>query len=183
MPLGVVMDSSGNLFGFCKYGGPNDDNSLGDGTVFELPAGSSTISVLSSFTSATGYNPATAPVFDASGNLFGQTDSGGANTFGTVFGIATGSTPAPASSDARRSVGGHLADRPADLNSKIVSDIADLNRIQLPGGIVQEYNGNVYENRGTMDTPFFTWLRAAPTPTPTPTDQTDYDTFDPIPIP
>jgi uncharacterized repeat protein (TIGR03803 family) len=76
----LVRDSSGNLFGNAPTGGTSND-----GTVFELAAGSGTITALASFTGANGANPHTGLVADSSGNLYGTTAGGGASSDGTVF--------------------------------------------------------------------------------------------------
>jgi uncharacterized repeat protein (TIGR03803 family) len=79
----LVFDQSGNLYGTAYFGG-----TYGAGTVFELsPAqGSWSLTVLYNFTGgADGANPASPLIFDAAGNLYGTTDSGGANSKGTVF--------------------------------------------------------------------------------------------------
>jgi uncharacterized repeat protein (TIGR03803 family) len=73
----LVMDSKGNLFGTTSTGGANND-----GTLFELPAGSSTIVPLVSFTSPEG---SAGILCDANGDLFGTTFDGGANHAGSVF--------------------------------------------------------------------------------------------------
>jgi uncharacterized repeat protein (TIGR03803 family) len=86
---GLVMDASGNLYGTTNQGSAN-----GAGTVFKItPAGAE--SVLHSFGSGSdGANPFAGLVMDASGNLYGTTEYGGANSAGTVFKI----TPAGAES-------------------------------------------------------------------------------------
>ena len=71
---GLIEDSSGNLFGTTNGGGPS-----GDGTVFEVAAGSGTITTLASFNGANGANPQGGLVEDSSGNLFGTTCEGGPN--------------------------------------------------------------------------------------------------------
>jgi uncharacterized repeat protein (TIGR03803 family) len=83
---GLVMDSSGNLFGTASSAGAN-----GDGTVFELARGSTTITALASFNGTNGANPEAALVMDSSGDLFGTTNNGGANSDGTVIEVAHGS--------------------------------------------------------------------------------------------
>ena len=83
---GLVEDSSGNLFGTTGSGGAS-----GDGTVFEVTAGSGTVTILTSFDGADGANPVGGVVEDNSGNLFGTTESGGASGAGTVFELAAGS--------------------------------------------------------------------------------------------
>jgi uncharacterized repeat protein (TIGR03803 family) len=82
-----VRDAQGNFFGTAFAGG-----SVGQGTVFELAAGSSTITMLASFNGANGANPVGDMVLDAQGNLFGTTSGGGAGNLGTVFELAAGSS-------------------------------------------------------------------------------------------
>jgi uncharacterized repeat protein (TIGR03803 family) len=79
---GLVMDSSGNLYGTTAYGGSN-----GAGTVFKIdPSG--TESVLHSFNASTdGGYPYAGLMIDASGNLYGTTAGGGSSSDGTVFEI------------------------------------------------------------------------------------------------
>jgi len=84
---GLVMDSSGNLYGTTAYGGTGDcvllGSKLGCGAVFELspPAqkgGAWTEKILYSFpNSKRGYVPWGNLVFDKSGNLYGSTIFGG----------------------------------------------------------------------------------------------------------
>ena len=82
---GLVMDSSGNLFGTTLQGGPSSQ-----GTVFELSKSGSTWkeTVLHSFQDvggSDGFYPYAALVFDAAGNLYGTTQNGGKFNGGTVF--------------------------------------------------------------------------------------------------
>lgn len=84
-PIGLIRDGSGNLYGTTPNGGV-----YGVGTVFELsPAGggSWTESFLYSFNPNTldGWSPTSGLVFDAAGNLYGTTSSGGAAVVGAVF--------------------------------------------------------------------------------------------------
>jgi uncharacterized repeat protein (TIGR03803 family) len=82
---GVVLDSSGDIFGATNYGGAN-----GDGEVFEIAQGGGTISTLASFNGA-GSEPSACVILDSSGDLFGTTVGvGGANGGGTIFEIAQG---------------------------------------------------------------------------------------------
>lgn len=82
----LIADNVGNLYGTTKSGGP-----YGAGVVFELspPAngsGSWTYKVLYSFHAGKdGAAPVGRLVFDAAGNLYGTTSSGGAFSGGTVF--------------------------------------------------------------------------------------------------
>jgi uncharacterized repeat protein (TIGR03803 family) len=79
---GLIFDSSGTLYGTTQSGGDS-----GCGTVFELTrksGGSWKEKVLHHFNGKDGYQP-TGLIFDASGNLYGTTQNGGAENVGTVF--------------------------------------------------------------------------------------------------
>jgi uncharacterized repeat protein (TIGR03803 family) len=87
-PVGnLVFDASGNLYGTTTAGG--SESGEGHGVVYELsPAegGGWTETVLYAFTGGDdGSQPLSGLVFDASGNLYGTTGSGGAFDYGTVF--------------------------------------------------------------------------------------------------
>jgi len=87
-PMGrLLLDGAGNLYGMTTYGG-----ALGEGTVFELTPGQNgtwTESVLYSFTGGTDGGAPTwsGLAFDATGNLYGTTVSGGLG-YGVVFELA-----------------------------------------------------------------------------------------------
>ena len=83
---GLVFDSAGNLYGTTYSGGTG-----GDGTVFEVAAGTHALSTLVNFNNAGGYRPAAGLIFDSTGNLYGTTYSGGTGGGGTVFEVAAGS--------------------------------------------------------------------------------------------
>ena len=87
---GLIMDSAGNLYGTTAGGGAHSF-----GTVFKLTSGSGgtyTESVLWSFGGTNdGKNPYARLVMDSSGNLYGTTYTGGANSHGTVFKLTPGS--------------------------------------------------------------------------------------------
>jgi len=79
----LVFDAAGNIYGTTSGGGGHVR-----GTVFKLTrSGSSwTESVLYSFTGdADGGTPQSGVAFDSAGNLYGATNVGGANGYGTVF--------------------------------------------------------------------------------------------------
>jgi uncharacterized repeat protein (TIGR02543 family) len=80
MPIGgVVMDSSGNLWGTATYGGTG-----GNGTVFEIsPSGAETLYVL-------GGTPTSTLIVDAAGDVWGTTPGGGTYGSGSVFKISGG---------------------------------------------------------------------------------------------
>ena len=86
---GLIFDAAGNLYGTTENGGTSDSCHGGCGTVFELTpttGGGWTETVLHSFGSGTdGVEPYSGLIFDAAGNLYGTTPTGGAYGYGTVF--------------------------------------------------------------------------------------------------
>ncbi len=82
---GLIVDSSGDLYGTAERGGASNE-----GTVFELAYGSSTITTLASFNGTNGANPYSGLIIDSSRNLYGTASSGGASHDGTVFELASG---------------------------------------------------------------------------------------------
>jgi uncharacterized repeat protein (TIGR03803 family) len=80
----LIVDASGNLYGVTVAGGAG-----GAGTVFEMAysAGNYAEQILYSFANSgsDGTSPTGALVLDASGNLFGTTESGGTSSQGTAF--------------------------------------------------------------------------------------------------
>jgi uncharacterized repeat protein (TIGR03803 family) len=84
---GLVSDSHGSLYGTTSGGGPNYPTS-GYGTVFELAAGSSTITTLAAFNDTSAYSPTGAPVIDSRGNFYGMTQ----RALGSVWELAAGSS-------------------------------------------------------------------------------------------
>jgi uncharacterized repeat protein (TIGR03803 family) len=90
----VILDTAGNLYGTTQFGGPGICYLGGYyatcGTVYELkpnPGGGWTEEILHDFnTAGDGIEPWGGLIFDASGNLYGTTTSGGAYSYyGTVF--------------------------------------------------------------------------------------------------
>lgn len=80
---GLILDSTGNLYGTTKYGGAGDG-----GTVFELmprPPGWTEAVLYSFFEGAGGAFPGAGVTFDSVGNLYGTTQNFGAHDEGTVF--------------------------------------------------------------------------------------------------
>jgi len=91
-PNAGLMRHRGSLYGTTKQGG-----AYGEGTVFELVYKRTkniySYQVLYNFTGGTdGGQPATAVVFDSSGNLFGTTSAGGTYSSGTIFEIPWNAT-------------------------------------------------------------------------------------------
>jgi len=81
---GLIFDQSGNLYGTTAGGGAK----AGHGVVFQLTPnadGSWKQTVLHAFHGKDGALPVAGLIFDQAGNLYGTTESGGANDAGTVF--------------------------------------------------------------------------------------------------
>jgi uncharacterized repeat protein (TIGR03803 family) len=79
---GLIFDAAGNLYGTTYAGG------AGDGVVFKLapnPDGTWTETVLHSFAGTDGGGPYAGLIFDATGNLYGTTEGGGAGDYGVVY--------------------------------------------------------------------------------------------------
>ena len=72
----LLLDSKGDLYGTT----PTNTASLSSGSVFELAAGSGTITKLASFNVRNGSDPVAALIMDSGGNLYGTTDQGGTKT-------------------------------------------------------------------------------------------------------
>jgi uncharacterized repeat protein (TIGR03803 family) len=83
---GVALDAAGDLFGTTAQEGTG-----GEGTLYEIAAGSGQIKTLINFNSSTGNSSHAFLLSDASGNLTGTTLSGGTNGTGTIFQLSTGS--------------------------------------------------------------------------------------------
>jgi uncharacterized repeat protein (TIGR03803 family) len=81
---GLVADAAGNLYGTTYWGGAG-----GYGTVFKVAAGTNAFTNLHSFDDIHGSNSRAGLIIDASGNLYGTTESDKFNN-GTVFKIAAG---------------------------------------------------------------------------------------------
>ena len=88
---GLILDAAGDLLGTTDSGGANTV-----GTVFEIAntatGYASTPTDLASFDSGTGYNLRSGLLANAAGDLFGTTQTGGANGDGTVFEIVNTGT-------------------------------------------------------------------------------------------
>jgi uncharacterized repeat protein (TIGR03803 family) len=82
---GLCADASGNLYGTTQQGGTSNL-----GTVFEIAAGTQTLTTLINFNVFSGSNPSAGLIADAAGNLYGTTVTGGLFGHGTVFEISNG---------------------------------------------------------------------------------------------
>ena len=138
----LIADAKGNLFGTTELGGagpctdPFTGAVVGCGTVFELSppsasGGSWTHTVLYDFPNGTsgiassGVGPGNL-LFDAAGNLYGTTYSGGSANYGTVFQLAP-----PAVS------GG-------SWTATVVADFTNLAEGAAPSGLVIDHAGNLF---------------------------------------
>jgi uncharacterized repeat protein (TIGR03803 family) len=83
--VGLTIDGTGDIFGVSDGDGPT-----GNGTVFEVVAGSGVVSQIAPFDNANGSDPNPALVLDTAGDLFGTTRSGGLFNGGTAFEIVAG---------------------------------------------------------------------------------------------
>jgi uncharacterized repeat protein (TIGR03803 family) len=87
----LVFDVAGNVYGTTTQGGSSSACGFGCGTVFELTPGSNgtwTEKILYSFCADGSCSTLVQPsslTLDAAGNLYGTTNQGGANAYGTVF--------------------------------------------------------------------------------------------------
>ncbi len=86
----LAMDAGGNLYGVVATGGNTAPKYCGDsgcGAVFELsPDGNGwTYTELFAFHGNDGADPVGALVFDAAGNLYGETYQGGTSGWGTIY--------------------------------------------------------------------------------------------------
>jgi uncharacterized repeat protein (TIGR03803 family) len=84
---GVTLDTNGNLYGTTIKGGSDNQ-----GTVWELANGSGAITPLASFNGTNGGYSYANVTLDANGNLYGTASAGGANSLGTVWELAKGSS-------------------------------------------------------------------------------------------
>jgi uncharacterized repeat protein (TIGR03803 family) len=92
---GLVQATNGDLYGTTFYGGTFYGGANGGGTVFKITPGG-TLTTLYSFCSQTnctdGTSSQAALVQAANGDLYGTTQGGGTNGYGTVFKITPGGT-------------------------------------------------------------------------------------------
>ena len=88
---GLIQATDGNLYGIMDVGGAS-----GGGTIFKITL-SGTLTTLYNFCSQSGCPDGQYPVGGlvqaTDGNLYGTTDDGGANGFGTVFSVSVGLGP------------------------------------------------------------------------------------------
>jgi uncharacterized repeat protein (TIGR03803 family) len=140
-PLGaLVIDGSGNLYGTTAYGGAYG-GTVGYGTVFEVPAGTGTITTLASFNYYAGAYPAGGLLMDSKGNLYGATGAGGPSDSGTVFELAQGSGKITRLASFNASgTNGNTPNGPLVMDSR-----GDLYGTTQQGGPLAYSEGNVFE--------------------------------------
>jgi uncharacterized repeat protein (TIGR03803 family) len=91
-PLGVIIDSEGNLYGIAAGGGDLQGNCCGYGTIFKLDTNTGVYSVLFTFTpEIPGSNPLVTNLLarDPKGNFYGAQWTGGAHGTGFLFRLDT----------------------------------------------------------------------------------------------
>ena len=94
---GLAWGANGNLYGTTQYGGTNDLENGGDGTIFEVTTGgvfTSLVSFTATNGSYLGANSQGCLVMGADGNLYGTTSYGGSNDLinggdGTIFCVSS----------------------------------------------------------------------------------------------
>jgi len=89
----LVADSAGNLYGTTRYSvGQRCDE--GCGVVFELArsGGHWTYNIIHRFSGPDGAEPFAPLIVDSAGNLYGTTETGGANGMGTVYEVSPSGT-------------------------------------------------------------------------------------------
>jgi uncharacterized repeat protein (TIGR03803 family) len=120
---GVILDSSGNIYGTTEVGGP-----INGGTVFELKRkanGKWSERVLHRFSGPDGKGPFAGLIRDAAGNLYGTASEGGTQVFfgGVAYEIASSGKyrvlynfcSLPGCADGQLPVGGLTMDRKGNL--------------------------------------------------------------------
>jgi uncharacterized repeat protein (TIGR03803 family) len=150
-PYGLIQDKSGNLYGTTLEGGANNA-----GLVFELVNGTPwTETILYTFCSAPsctdGSFPSSGLTFDTNNNLYGVTQEGGANGWGTVFQIIVNSFALSASPSTLAVPQG------SDATSTIsVADIGGftgnvtLTASGLPNGVTASFSSKITNSASTL---------------------------------
>jgi len=85
---GVTVDAAGNLYGATAQGGTSTNCTSGCGVVFKLSESAGGVwreNVIHQFAGTNGSDPQGALMLDATGNLYGTTQTGGPKGFGIVF--------------------------------------------------------------------------------------------------
>jgi uncharacterized repeat protein (TIGR03803 family) len=151
---GLTVDSNGNLFGTTRY---NDDANSGDSTIFEIAAGTSTLTTLASLNGTDGLESVAGITIDRNGNLFGTASTSSYSGPGTVFELPnTGSAINPAySSTVTRVTLFAQPNQAGPYGSVLIDSAGNLYGTTIAGG--PSNRGTVYEipNSGTAAVPVY----------------------------
>ena len=91
-PRAGLVDVNGTLYGTTYEGGI-----YGGGTVFKIDAGTNNVTTLFTFDGGVDGGFPYSLIADASGNLYGTAQQGGADGYGTVFELSPVAVPEPSS--------------------------------------------------------------------------------------
>ena len=136
---GLLLDSSGNLYGTTYQGGK-----FGHGTVFELsPSGKNwKEKILHSFKGPEGADPIAGLILDSLGNLYGTASEGGSHEYGAVFMLTPGSN-GQWKEKAIHSFNNNGHDGYAPLGALLLDSLGNLYGTTSQGG--SQRNGIVFE--------------------------------------
>lgn len=137
---GVVVDSSGNVFGTTPMGtGANFK-----GSIYKISADTHELTTLYSFSGLDGDSPWAGLIADAEGNLYGTTRFGGANGWGTVFKLSIDSNQLYT---LHSFTGGSDGMQP---DTRLVADAAGNLFGITPNVTILEFPSNAYNVPGTV---------------------------------
>lgn len=149
---GLVMDSSGNLYGTTQQGGSSQPGGIGDGTVFELspptkPGGAWTETVIYSFGASPidGQGPMASLITDSAGDLYGTTGEGGTHEMGTAFELSPPSQGGAWTETILYNFGAFQGDASGPSASLIFDSAGNLYGTTVAGGNVFPGRGAVFE--------------------------------------
>ncbi|HEY1687044.1 MAG TPA: choice-of-anchor tandem repeat GloVer-containing protein [Tepidisphaeraceae bacterium] len=127
---GLVSDSLGNFYGATDYGGQGYTTiDTGDGTLFKVAAGTSTISTLVTFNGNDGAIPVGKLLVTSDGTIYGATREGGTSNDGTVYKLSPGST-----------------------TPQTIATFNGSNGAYPAGGVIEDSHGNLYGmTTGTLE--------------------------------
>jgi hypothetical protein len=155
-PSALTLDKSGNLYGTTEEGGLN-----GYGAAFELALGSSvpwTEYILYYFCSTStasqqctdGQFPSSGVVLDNANNLYGTTLEGGANGWGTVYGIILNTFALTASPNTLNiSQGGEASTTITVADIRNFAGTVKLTASGLPRGVTASFSSSSITGNGT----------------------------------
>jgi uncharacterized repeat protein (TIGR03803 family) len=153
-PFGLILDKNGNLYGTTLEGGTNNA-----GTAFELAAGTWTETILYTFCSVSTASqnctdasfPNSGLTFDTNYNVYGTTQEGGANGWGTVFGIILHSfalSATPATISIAQGTGASSTISVADIGG--FSGNVTLTASGLPKGVTASFSSKITNSTSTL---------------------------------